>query len=405
MSLSLLVYRSRSTNQLKKDKVVAMSKHFADRNRHRDITGMLVFDGEFFMQVLEGPRQRVSALYELIQTDPRHDEVVTVLEEPIYRRTFDDWGLGFIVINDEGGKQIISSDLNFDDQLHRLGLDNLERVDATRASLIIDAFAKGRWRDSYNIPSRKLYDDLNGIVVRPNEKAVPIGNYPVNFAFQPIVNPISKLVTSAEALLRGPNSESPLSILSQYSGINLYRFDLESKQYALQIAADMGLPCRISLNLLPMSLIMVPDAVDFLLDTIERLGLSSEQIVVEITEEEAITNYDAFFGAITRLRGAGIKVAIDDFGAGYAGLSLLAEFQPDKVKIDRKLIQGIQTNGPRQAIVRAIIECCYSLGISVIAEGVEEAAEVQWLLAAGVSKFQGFYFARPSLNSFPQINW
>ncbi|MCX4191025.1 diguanylate phosphodiesterase [Methylophaga sp. OBS1] len=405
MSLSLLVYRSRSTNQLKKDKVVAMSKHFADRNRHRDITGMLVFDGEFFLQVLEGPRQRVSALYELIQTDPRHDEVVTVLEEPIYRRTFDDWGLGFIVINDEGGKQIISSDLEFDDQLHRLGLDNLERVDATRASLIIDAFAKGRWRDSYNIPSRKLYDDLNGIVVRPNEKAVPIGNYPVNFAFQPIVNPISKLVTSAEALLRGPNSESPLSILSQYSGIDLYRFDLESKQYALQIAADMGLPCRISLNLLPMSLIMVPDAVDFLLDTIERLGLSSEQIVVEITEEEAITNYDAFFGAITRLRGAGIKVAIDDFGAGYAGLSLLAEFQPDKVKIDRKLIQGIQTNGPRQAIVRAIIECCYSLGISVIAEGVEEAAEVQWLLAAGVSKFQGFYFARPSLNSFPQINW
>lgn len=405
MSLSLLVYRSRSTNQLKKDKVVAMSKHFADRNRHRDITGMLVFDGEFFMQVLEGPRQRVSALYELIQTDPRHDEVVTVLEEPIYRRTFDDWGLGFIVINDEGGKQIISSDLEFDDQLHRLGLDNLERVDATRASLIIDAFAKGRWRDSYNIPSRKLYDDLNGIVVRPNQKAVPIGNYPVNFAFQPIVNPISKLVTSAEALLRGPNSESPLSILSQYSGIDLYRFDLESKQYALQIAADMGLPCRISLNLLPMSLIMVPDAVDFLLDTIERLGLSSEQIVVEITEEEAITNYDAFFGAITRLRGAGIKVAIDDFGAGYAGLSLLAEFQPDKVKIDRKLIQGIQTNGPRQAIVRAIIECCYSLGISVIAEGVEEAAEVQWLLAAGVSKFQGFYFARPSLNSFPQINW
>ena len=405
MSLSLLVYRSRSTNQLKKDKVVAMSKHFADRNRHRDITGMLVFDGEFFMQVLEGPRQRVSALYDLIQTDPRHEEVVTVLEEPIYRRTFDDWGLGFIVINDEGGKQIISSDLNFDDQLHRLGLDNLERVDATRASLIIDAFAKGRWRDSYNIPSRKLYDDLNGIVVRPNEKAVPIGNYPVNFAFQPIVNPISKLVTSAEALLRGPNSESPLSILSQYSGIDLYQFDLESKQYALLIAADMGLPCRISLNLLPMSLIMVPDAVDFLLDTIESLGLSSEQIVVEITEEEAITNYDAFFGAITRLRGAGIKVAIDDFGAGYAGLSLLAEFQPDKVKIDRKLIQGIQTNGPRQAIVRAIVECCYSLGISVIAEGVEEAAEVQWLLAAGVSKFQGFYFARPSLNSFPQISW
>lgn len=405
MSLSLLVYRSRSTHQLKKEKVVAMSKHFALRNRERNITGMLVFDGEYFMQVLEGPRQKISALYELIQSDPRHEEVVTVLDEPIYRRTFDDWGLGFIVINDEGGKQIISSDATFDHQLNKLGLDDLERVDTTRASLIIDAFAKGRWREPYTVPSRELYEDLTEGAVPHLNNHPTIGPYPVNFAFQPIVNPVSRLVTSAEALLRGPNQESPADILSQYSGIDLYRFDLESKQYALQIAADMGLPCRVSLNLLPMSLIMVPDAVDFLLEKIESLGLSSEQIVVEITEEEAITNHDAFFGAITRLRGAGIKVAIDDFGAGYAGLSLLAEFQPDQVKIDRKLIQGIQRNGPRQAIVRAIVECCYSLGISVIAEGVEQEAEVKWLLEAGVSKFQGFYFARPSFNSFPDIHW
>ncbi len=405
MSLSLLVYRSRSTNQLKKDKVVAMSKHFAVRNRDRDITGMLVFDGQYFMQILEGPRQKVTALYELIKTDPRHEEVVTVLDEPIYRRTFDEWGLGFIVIKDDGGKQIISSDLTFDNQLYKLGLDNLKRVDETRASMIIDAFAKGRWREPYTILSDEFYEDLPQEAVPEFSNGESLGLYPVNFAFQPIVNPVSKLVTSAEALLRGPNNESPATILSQYSGIDLYRFDLESKQYALQIAADMGLPCRVSVNLLPMSLIMIPDAVDFLLDKIESLGLSSEQIIVEITEEEAITNHDAFHGAVTRLRAAGIKVAIDDFGAGFAGLSLLAEFQPDKLKIDRKLIQGIQTNGPKQAIVRAVIECCYSLGISVIAEGVEDAAEVNWLLEAGVSKFQGFYFARPSFNGFPQINW
>ncbi len=405
MSLSLLVYRSRSTKQLKKDRVVAMSKHFAARNRDRDITGMLVFDGDYFMQVLEGPRQKITALYELIQTDPRHEEVVTVLDEPIYRRTFDDWGLGFIVINDEGGNQIISSDLSFDNQLYKLGLDNLKQVDETRASMIIDAFAKGRWREAYTVPSDELYLDLPEQALPEFNKADSLGLYPVNFAFQPIVNPVSKLVTSAEALLRGPNNESPAEILSRYSGIDLYRFDLESKQYALQIAADMGLPCCISVNLLPMSLITIPDAVDFLLDRIERLGLSSEQIIVEITEEEAITNHDAFYGAVTRLRAAGIKVAIDDFGAGFAGLSLLAEFQPDKLKIDRKLIQGIQSNGPKQAIVRAVVECCYSLGISVTAEGVEQAAEVDWLLEAGVSKFQGFFFARPALNSFPEINW
>lgn len=62
-------------------------------------------------------------------------------------------------------------------------------------------------------------------------------------------------------------------------------------------------------------------------------------------------------------------------------------------------------DGPRRAIVRAIVECCYSLGISVIAEGVEEEAEVKWLLEPGVSKFQGFYFSRTTFNCFPDINW
>lgn len=404
MSLSLMVYRSRSTNKLKKDKVVAMSKHFAERNRHQEITGMLVFDGEFFLQVLEGPKQKVSALYELIQTDPRHEDVVTVLNEPIHRRTIDDWGLGFIVINNEGAREIISSDLTFENQLDKLGLNDLEKIDANRATRIIDAFAEGRWRETYAISSHHLNDHLADSTP-PVMTDKPIGHYPVNFAFQPIVNPISKLVTSVEALLRGPDNQSPASVLSQYNGHDLYRFDLESKQYALQIASDMGLPCMISVNLLPMSLIAIPDSVDYLLSHIQRLGLSTDQILVEITEEEAISNYDGFFGAISRLKQAGIKLAIDDFGAGYAGLSLLAEFQPDKVKIDRQLIHSIHNNGPRQAIVRAIVECCYSLGIIVIAEGVEEEAELNWLLGAGVRRFQGFYFARPSFNSFPTINW
>ena len=279
MSLKLLVYRSRSTDKLIKASVVAMSKRFAVRNRHQAITGMLVFDGEFFMQVLEGPKQKVSALYELIQSDPRHQDVVTVLSEPIHRRTFDDWGLGFVIINDQGGKEIISSDHKFENQIHKLGLNHLEQVDESRATKIIDAFAEGRWREPYTVSSRKLYMNL-AEGTSPSTADKPLGHYPVNFAFQPIVNPISKVVTSAEALLRGPDHESPATILSQYTGEDLYRFDLESKQHALQIAADMGLPCMISVNLLPMSLIMLPDSVDFLLENIQRVGLSTEQVLV-----------------------------------------------------------------------------------------------------------------------------
>lgn len=123
------------------------------------------------------------------------------------------------------------------------------------------------------------------------------------------------------------------------------------------------------MNLLPMSLVADPAAVEHLLGQIAACGLSPQQVIVEVTEQEAVANQGDFGAAIERLRRAGIGVAIDDFGAGFAGLSLLAEFQPDKLKIDRKLIQNIHSDGPRQAIVRAILEACTAMGIMPVAEG------------------------------------
>jgi len=105
------------------------------------------------------------------------------------------------------------------------------------------------------------------------------------------------------------------------------------------------------------------------------------------------------------LKAAGISLALDDFGAGFAGLSLLSKFQPDKIKIDRELIRDVHKSGPKQAIMHAIIKCCASLEIAVIAEGVEQAEEWMWLEAAGISQFQGFLFAYPLLNGFPAVAW
>jgi len=109
---------------------------------------------------------------------------------------------------------------------------------------------------------------------------------------------------------------------------------------------------------------MVPGAVNILLEQIARNGLVPEQVVVEVTEDEFISRFDDFEKAIHQLRHAGISLAIDDFGAGFAGLSLLARLQPEKLKIDRSLIEAIHTNGPKQAIVQAIVNCCASLEIS-----------------------------------------
>ena len=137
----------------------------------------------------------------------------------------------------------------------------------------------------------------------------------------------------------------------------------------------------------------------------ERHGFTPDRIVLEVTEEEAITDPDMFADAVKRVRSAGMRVAIDDFGAGFAGLSLLADFQPDKLKIDRCIVQNVHESGPRQAIVRAIVEFCYCLGIAVVAEGVETVEELNWLRHAGVNRIQGYLIARPGLCALPPVEW
>ncbi len=109
--------------------------------------------------------------------------------------------------------------------------------------------------------------------------------------------------------------------------------------------------------------------------------------------------------AVRKLKGAGINLAIDHFGAGFAGLSLLAQYQPDRIKIDHELIRNIHQDGPRQSIVQAIIKCCTSLEIAVSAVGVERAEEWMWLESAGISQFQGNLFASARLGGLPAVAW
>jgi EAL domain-containing protein (putative c-di-GMP-specific phosphodiesterase class I) len=118
------------------------------------------------------------------------------------------------------------------------------------------------------------------------------------------------------------------------------------------------------------------------LDAANRAHLPIERVILEVTEGEAISDQVRFAETINEYRGLGLKVAIDDFGAGYSGLNLLANFQPDQIKLDMTLMRGIERHGPRQAIVRAIAQVCYELGIDVIAEGVETLEEYRWLARA-----------------------
>jgi EAL domain-containing protein (putative c-di-GMP-specific phosphodiesterase class I) len=225
------------------------------------------------------------------------------------------------------------------------------------------------------------------------------------FAFQPIVDVNAREVISYEALIRGPGNEPAYQILKQVPAERLIIFDQRARVAAIILAARLGIDCNLNLNFIPQSLHSSTTSLSSTLEAANQSHLAIERIVLEVTEGEIIADQARFAEHINEYRGLGLKVAIDDFGAGYSGLNLLANFQPDQIKLDLTLVRGIESHGPRQAIVRAVGQVCNDLGIEVIAEGVEAEAEYTWLAAEGVRLFQGYLFAKPAFESFPPVHY
>jgi len=228
---------------------------------------------------------------------------------------------------------------------------------------------------------------------------------PFSYAYQPIVDVLTREVFSHEALIRGQGNEPAFQVLNQIDEAAKYQFDQASRIGAIQLAASLGLPTHINLNILPGSLFSPDVSIDATLEAASRSGLPIERLILEVTESEAIADHAKFAGLLNAYRGMGLKVAIDDFGAGISGLNLLADFQPDQIKIDMNLVRGIERDGPHQAIVRAIMQVCGDLGIDVIAEGVETPQEYIWFANQGVRLFQGYLFAKPGFQAFPDARY
>jgi blue light- and temperature-responsive anti-repressor len=222
------------------------------------------------------------------------------------------------------------------------------------------------------------------------------------FAFQPIVDIASGDAIAYEALIRGTAGEPAEVVLSRYPGEHLLQLDHDARLAAIQLAASLHLQVGLSLNFSPAVLDQIPDSLGSTIAIARASGMRPEQLILEVTEGSAIGNPAAFAELVNAYRSEGIRLAIDDFGAGYAGLNLLAEFQPDIVKIDMGLVRDINSKGPRQAIVRAVVQACTDLGLEVLAEGVESREELNWLAQRGIQLFQGFLFGRPAFQQIPQ---
>ena len=151
---------------------------------------------------------------------------------------------------------------------------------------------------------------------------------------------------------------------------------------------------KISINLLPNDLFN-SSIINLLVEYIEEFG-SAEKIVIEITEQESIEDYEKVLKVIKMLRELGVLIAIDDFGSGYANYSHILTIKPDYIKIDGSLIQNILTNDESKILVKSIIHFAKDLNITTVAEYVENENIFELLKGYGVDEFQGYYFGKPS---------
>jgi EAL domain-containing protein (putative c-di-GMP-specific phosphodiesterase class I) len=125
-------------------------------------------------------------------------------------------------------------------------------------------------------------------------------------------------------------------------------------------------------------------------------GLSPERLCLEITESAVMADPEAATAVLERLKAIGVRLAIDDFGIGYSSLSQLKALLPvDTIKIDKSFVDGVTGDGEDHAIVDAVLRLAGGLGLAAIAEGVENAEQVDALVALGCTLSQGFHFARP----------
>jgi EAL domain-containing protein (putative c-di-GMP-specific phosphodiesterase class I) len=230
-------------------------------------------------------------------------------------------------------------------------------------------------------------------------------DFDFTMAFQPILDLSSQTIFAQEALVRSLDGDGAAAVLSKVTDTNRFSFDQQCRVKAVELASTLRLPGRLSINFMPNSVYEPAHCLRTTLQAARKFSMPLDRIIFEVTEGERIADPQHLKRVFDTYKRSGLLTAIDDFGAGYAGLNLLAEYQPDIIKLDMDLVRGIDASAIRRAIVDGILGVCRTLSITVIAEGIETEAEMTTLRDMGVHLFQGFLFARPQLGVVPQIVW
>jgi len=225
-----------------------------------------------------------------------------------------------------------------------------------------------------------------------------------SMAFQPILDLETGEPFAFEALVRGTAGEGAAEVLAKVTADNRYAFDQQCRVKAIETAVRAGIletPARLSINFLPNAVYSPKACIQLTLKTAAAVGLPTDRLIFEFTEQEEMADPSHVANIVCTYQAMGFGTALDDFGAGHAGLGLLARFQPDILKLDMELVRGIEASLPRRVIVEGVVRMAEALGIAVIAEGIETEAELAALRGLGIRYVQGYLIARPAFEALP----
>ena len=198
-----------------------------------------------------------------------------------------------------------------------------------------------------------------------------------------------------------PSELLPIALSASLKGL---AHELRNPLAGIKGAAQLGMRSRLSINFLPNAIYRPEVCIRTTLAAARTHGFAIENIIFEATEGEAVNDGKRLAEILREYKRMGFLTAIDDFGAGYAGLNLLADFQPDIIKIDMELVRRIDSSRSRQAIARGVLRIGAELGIQVLAEGVETAAERDFFHHEGVTLMQGYLFSRPAFQAVGEVD-
>ena len=224
----------------------------------------------------------------------------------------------------------------------------------------------------------------------------------LSVVFQPVVSVSNRAVYAHEALMRSAETTlpGPAQVLEAAERLGtLFELGRVIRRYAAELFLGAPPDSLLFLNLHPQEL-LDPE----LLTVSSPLGALASRVVLEVTERASLENVQGVRERVFALRSQGFRVAVDDLGAGYAGLTSFAVLEPDVVKLDMSLTRNVAANPVKQRVIESMTSLCREMGMTIVAEGVETPEERDALRELGCDLQQGYLYAKPG-PPFPEVKW